>query len=147
MPPIPTGRRFPPALARRGVTESFKVVDAMDQPLAYVYFEDEPARPLTMKRLTRDEARRIAVHVARLPQLLPSGRDCICLVRTSSLSSPLSTSPFMGKSGQLGETILDPVTVCPNAILSRSCRFCPGAASSLQRGVDTEVISSPVRRA
>ena len=52
MPPIPTGRRFPAPWRVEEITESFTVVDAMDQPLAYIYFEDEPGRRMTMKRLT-----------------------------------------------------------------------------------------------
>jgi len=45
------------------------VKDANDQPLAYLYFEDEPQRQMSMKRLSRDEAFLLAVNIAKLPSV------------------------------------------------------------------------------
>ena len=42
--------------------------DANKQALAFVYREDEPGRRTTAKLLTRDEARRIAANIAKLPE-------------------------------------------------------------------------------
>jgi hypothetical protein len=50
--------RRPPSIDER--TESFIVKDANGQQLAYLYFEDEPQRQMSMKRLSRDEAFLIA---------------------------------------------------------------------------------------
>ena len=44
--------------------------DSTGQKLAYVYFEEEPGRRSAAKLLTLDEARRIAVNIAKLPDLL-----------------------------------------------------------------------------
>ena len=62
-------RRFPPPWSIVEHAESFAIVDAGGQVLAYVYFEDNESRRSVMNRLTRDEARRIANGIARLPNI------------------------------------------------------------------------------
>ena len=62
--------RFPPPWTVEEQAACFVVRDTNGQQLAYVYFEDEPRRRSAAKLLTRDEARRIAANIAKLPQLV-----------------------------------------------------------------------------
>ena len=68
---MPSARRFPPPWTIDEANNAcFIVRDNTGQALAYVYYEDEPGRRSAAKLLTRDEARRIAANVAKLPELL-----------------------------------------------------------------------------
>jgi hypothetical protein len=65
-----TGRRFPPPWRADKIPGAYVVRDANGQALIYIYSRDNDAEALQAKVLTTDEARRIAVNVARIPQLL-----------------------------------------------------------------------------
>jgi hypothetical protein len=102
---MPSTRRFPPPWTVEENRESFVIHDAIGQPLACVYFEDEPQRQMSMKRLSRDEARRIAANIAKLggrPKdgLLPPQKIPKVPVRNGS-----TLSPFKRKAGYVGHPL------------------------------------------
>ena len=64
-------RRFPPPWSVARITGGWRIEDATGQPLAYIYGDDRP-QGASSHVLTVDQARRIALGVARLPDLLTS---------------------------------------------------------------------------
>jgi hypothetical protein len=50
--------------------EAYVVTDGLGQRLAYLYFEDESIRKGIMKRLSKDDAWRIARAISRIPALM-----------------------------------------------------------------------------
>jgi len=67
---FPMTRRFPAPWQVEQIAGGFKVLDASDRALAYVYARETKAAADIDKALTFDGVLRIAVNFARLPELL-----------------------------------------------------------------------------
>jgi hypothetical protein len=81
-----TSRRFPAPWRADKITGGYVVRDANGQALAHIYSRDSEAEALQAKVLTKDEARRIAVNIARLLELL--GNTSSALTRGSKSLAP-----------------------------------------------------------
>jgi hypothetical protein len=63
-------RLFPPPWSIEDIGAACVVKDSNGQQLPYVYYEDEPQRRVAAKMLTKNEVRRIAPNIAKLPELV-----------------------------------------------------------------------------
>jgi endo-1,4-beta-D-glucanase Y len=64
-------RHFPPPWDIEDTNNACYIVcDHNGFPVAYVYYENEPGRRTAANLMTKDEARRIASNIAKLPALL-----------------------------------------------------------------------------
>jgi hypothetical protein len=63
-------RRFPAPWSAELQPNYYVVRDADGQQIAYVYYSNDPERRSAAKLLTKDEVRRIAANIAKLPELL-----------------------------------------------------------------------------
>ena len=68
-------RRFPPPWRVDKIPGDYVIRDANGQTLAFVYSRENDAGARQAKVLTKDKARRIAVNIARLPELLHRESD------------------------------------------------------------------------
>jgi hypothetical protein len=66
-------RRFPTPWRADTLPGGFVVREANGQSIAYVYSRETEAEARQANVLMKDEARRIAVNIARLPELLGKG--------------------------------------------------------------------------
>ena len=62
-------RRFPAPWSAELTPNCYIVRDADGQQIAYVYYSNDPERRAAAKLLSKDEARRIAANIAKLPEL------------------------------------------------------------------------------
>ena len=68
-------RRFPPRWTVEKIPGGFKVLDANQQSLAYVYSRENERDAEIANVLTEDEAQRVASNIAKLPALLGSTKE------------------------------------------------------------------------
>jgi hypothetical protein len=72
---VPPARRFPAPWQAVELEDAFCIQDANGFPVAYVYFADFVQQRAGTDRMSRIEARRMAVRIAALPELRQALRE------------------------------------------------------------------------
>jgi hypothetical protein len=67
---MPERRRFPPPWSVEERPACYIIRDANGQNVAFVYYEKGRGRRAAAKLMTKDDARRIALNIAKLPDML-----------------------------------------------------------------------------
>ncbi len=75
MPDQKPHRRFPTPWRAQKITGAYVVRDANGLALAYFYCRANESEAMQAKVLTEDEARRMVINFARLPELLKRGEE------------------------------------------------------------------------
>ena len=68
--PMADPRRFPPPWKIEVYVDAYVVTDSRGQELAYLCFKQEPQGQAATKRLSKDDAWRIARAITRIPPLM-----------------------------------------------------------------------------
>ena len=85
-------RRFPRPWRFEPIPGGYRVIDANGLALAHVYGEPPNAIAISDKRLTNNEAEKIARLIARLPELVELEKDRT-KARSPASRNPSTTSP------------------------------------------------------
>ncbi|WP_336492713.1 hypothetical protein [Methylobacterium nigriterrae] len=92
---------------------AFRIEDAAALPLAYAYYSEDIARQATGSYMSREEARRVALNIAALPDLRAAlqdndgagrGQAEIAALRTQLTEAEQQRDAWRAEAERLGQT-------------------------------------------